>query len=232
MIKEYIKSLYDLFYPELCVACKKEYIEIEKLFCLDCYTKLPFANQINHQNNEFTAHFTGKIDIEIGISLFHFVKQSAIQKVIKELKYENKPQYGILLGEMLANSTLSKNVFQDIDMIIPIPLHSKKKIKRGYNQSNQIAIGISNILSIPISTNNLIRVKNTLSQTKMNRDQRLQNIEGAFVINDIEKLKDKHILLVDDVLTTGATLIGAGKAILKIENTKISMATIAMGQTI
>jgi len=232
MIKEYLNSLYNLVYPELCISCDSNPREVDDTFCLDCYSELPFANIANLNNNEFTKHFEGKINIEMGISLFIFVKQGKIQKIIKDLKYNNKSQYGNKLGTILAYSIQSNPIISTIDYIVPIPLHLKKERKRGYNQSLQIALGLSSILSIPINSTNLVRTKNTLSQTKMTREERISNIEDAFEIKQPNIFSGKHILIVDDVLTTGATLFGAGKTILKTNGTKISMATIAMGQPV
>ena len=229
-IKEYIDSLVYLFYPDLCIICNKNDREVHDIFCLECYSKLPFTNQTNTTTNRFTQHFEGKIDIEHGAALFYFVKQGSVQALIQDIKYKNKPQYGVLIGELFGHTLTSGTTFKNIDLIVPVPLFKEKEAERGYNQSLKFAVGISKITSIPIAQSNLIRTRHTNTQTKMNREQRLENLKDAFTVQDPKSFENKHILLVDDVLTTGATLLECGKQILECKNTRISMATIAMGE--
>jgi ComF family protein len=232
IIQEYIKSFSHLFYPELCLGCQENDREIEDAFCLECYANLPFTNQANIINNEFINHFNGKINIEHGAALFYFVKQGMVQEIIQQLKYLNKPQYGIKMGEIFGKIIKNSTCFKSIDAIIPVPLHKKKEQERGYNQSNKFAQGLSNSLNIPFFSNNLIRVKYTSTQTKMNREERILNLNSAFMINNPEFLEGKHLLLIDDVLTTGATLLECALQLKTIKGVKISMATIGMGEPV
>jgi len=231
---DYIKSISHLFYPELCISCNTNNREIDNTFCIECYSDLPFSNQVfnNSKDNKFTEHFIGKLTVEKGASLFYFVKQGKIQEIIKELKYRNKPQYGIMLGRLFGNIIINDQSYSKLDAIVPVPLHKNREQKRGYNQSLMFAKGISEVLNTPIIKNNLIRVKQTDTQTKMNRNARIKNLKGAFEIKDKSIFKNKHILLVDDVLTTGTTLLECGLQIKFISGTKLYLGTIAMGEPI
>ncbi len=229
-IKEYWDSLLYLFYPDLCIICNNNDREVHDTFCFDCYTQLPFTYQGTALNNDFMQHFVGKIDIQHGAALFYFVKQGMVQSIIQELKYKNKPQYAIKMGEIFGASIKEDSYFKNIDAIVPVPLYKSKENKRGYNQSLKFAEGISKVLSIPIISNNLIRIRHTSTQTKMTREERLVNLKNAFTVENPHLFEGKHLLLVDDVLTTGTTLLECGKKILECRDVKISMATIAMGE--
>ncbi len=232
IIKEYFNSFLNLFYPDNCIACHVNEKEIYEAFCFECYSKLPFTDFDNFANNEFTNHFKGKMQVEMGNAIFFFVKNGIVQELIQELKYRNRPRYGMKLGEIMADTRFGNVIKEKIELIIPVPLHKKKELKRGYNQSEMFAKGISLKTGIPLSTDNLIRIKNTSTQTKMNREQRLNNLKNAFKINNPEKIQGKHILLVDDVLTTGSTLLECAYEIKNIPDVKISFATIAMGEPV
>ena len=231
-IREYLNGFLDLFYPDLCIACHENEKEVHDAFCFDCYSKLPFTNFDDFKDNEFTAHFKGKLEIETGNALFFFVKQGIVQELIQELKYKNMSHYGIKLGEIMGETSFGNNLKENIDLIVPVPLHKKKESKRGYNQSEMFAKGLSKSTGRPISVKNLIRTKNTSTQTKMNREQRINNLKNAFKIYTPEEFRGKHILLVDDVLTTGSTLLECASVIKNIPDVKISFATIAMGEPV
>lgn len=229
---EYIKSLIHLIYPDLCIACNKRTTDINDSFCLDCYTELPFTNDIDLKENDFKDHFKGKIQICFATSLFYFVKTGVVQDIIKQLKYHGKDNYGIKLGQLFGITFQSSELVKSIDIIVPVPLHKKKEAKRGYNQSRKFGEGISTILNLPLSNGNLIRVKNTLTQTKMNNDARIRNMQNAFYVMNPGEFVNRHVLLVDDVLTTGSTLLECAVTLKDIPGITISMATIAMGDTV
>ncbi len=229
-IKQYLKGIINMIYPELCIACNNQDREANEAFCIDCYSELPFTNQCMLKNNTFKEHFKGKIKIEHGAALFFFVKKGIIQRLIQELKYKNNPKIGVMLGSMLGLEIAKSPYFGKIDLVVPVPLHPQKKAKRGYNQSEKIVTGIVKTLGAKICTNNLVRVKNTTTQTQMNREQRISNLENAFMINDKSKFENKNILLVDDVLTTGSTLLESSKILRNIDGLKLNFATLAMGE--
>jgi ComF family protein len=231
-IKEFYKSFLHLVYPDLCIACGKNLPDINEMFCLDCFTELPFYNFIDFKNNEFTDRFKGKFNLEFGVAMFYFVKSGKIQNIIKQFKYHGKANYAFKMGELFGKLFADTEFTNSIDIIVPVPLHPKKEAKRGYNQSEKFASGISKLLNIPVNSTNLIRIKNTVTQTKMNHEKRVQNMQNAFSLIDNDLFIGKHILLLDDVLTTGSTLYECAKILDQIDGTKISMATIANGDLI
>jgi ComF family protein len=231
-INKYLKSFLHLVYPDLCIACNKRTTDVNETFCLDCYTELPFTHHYDLKVNEFADHFKGKIGICFATSLFYFVKTGVVQNIVKQLKYNDKEDYGIKLGQLFGASLQNSELVSSIDLIVPVPLHKKKESKRGYNQSQKFAEGISKWLNIPVSKGNLIRVKNTLTQTKMNNEARIKNMQNAFSVENTLEFENKHVLLVDDVLTTGSTLLACAVTLKDIHGITISMATIAMGETV
>ncbi len=230
IVNQFVKGIIHLIYPQLCAVCKYQEIETNEIFCIDCFSKLPFTSQCQLKKNIFKDNFKGKIKIEHGASLLFFVKQGIVQELIHDLKYNNKPDIGIKMGKILGYEILKSPYFGKIDFIVPVPLHRQKKSTRGYNQSEKIALGISNITGSKIISKNIIRTKNTATQTKMNQEQRSKNVSGAFTSKDPSIFKNKHVLIVDDVLTTGSTLLECSKPIRNIEGIKLSFATLAMGE--
>ena len=158
---------------------------------------------------------------------FFFSKTGKVQHLVHGLKYHGCRENGVFLGQEIGKSLLQAADYQGIDYIIPIPLHPKKEKIRGYNQSHVIAEGISEIINIPIAEKCLVRRVFTDTQTRKTRDERWENVKDIFELKNAEKLQNKHVLLVDDVLTTGATLMSAGKALMQVEGIKISVATVA-----
>ena len=231
-LREIFSSLVHLIYPELCIACNKRTRDILDAFCFDCYTELPFTHFTNLTDNEFKDHFKGKISISFGASLFYFIKTGVIQNIIKQLKYHNKDFYGIKLGILFGTTFLESDLSKSVSVIVPVPLHKRKQARRGYNQSRMIAEGIGSVFNVPVDCNNLIRVKNTMTQTKMDNEARIKNVHDAFSVLKPNEFQDKHVLLVDDVLTTGSTLLECANTLKDIAGISISMATIAIGETV
>lgn len=231
-IKEVAKSFLHLIYPDLCIACNKNLPDTNEMFCLDCFTELPFYNFVDFKNNEFTEHFRGKFNLEYGVAMFYFVKSGKVQNIIKQFKYHGKENYAIKMGELFGKLFAETEFVKSIDLIVPVPLHPKKEAIRGYNQSEKFALGINKVLNIPVNSNNLMRIKNTITQTKMNNESRIKNMQNAFSLLDNDIFIGKHILIVDDVLTTGSTMYECAKILNQIGGTKISMATIAIGDLI
>ncbi len=229
---KFLKGVAHLIYPQLCIVCNTQGVEVNDAFCIDCFSELPFTNQCQLKQNNFKDTFAGKIKIEHGASLFFFVKQGIVQKLIQELKYKNKPNNGTIMGKMLGYEILKSPYFRKIDFVVPIPLHNIKKSIRGYNQSEKIAHGITNIIGAEISVDNVVRIKNTDTQTKMNQEERKQNVSNAFAVKDVSVFENKHLLIVDDVLTTGSTLLECSNSIKDIQGVKLSFATLAMGETV
>jgi len=183
-----------------------------------------------HANNPLEKKFWGRIALTSAMSEFYFSQESAVQNMIHELKYRGNKKAGHYFGNVMGKSLLNSNRF-DIDVIIPLPLFEKKEKMRGYNQSEIICNGISEIINKPVIKKNVIRKVFTDAQTKKHRLERWKNVEGTFHVTDPTPLEGLHILLVDDVITTGATIDACGSEILKIKNVKLSVASLALANS-
>ncbi len=215
-----------LFYPEICDACGKSLKFQEHILCTSCLVKIPRTNYHLDKESELAQVFWGRIPVENIAALMHFVKGSPYRKLIHKLKYKKRPDIGIFLGKELGAELYQSNVFSDVDIIVPVPLHKNRQKTRGYNQAEQIGIGLSESMKIPQNVTNLYRAISTNTQTKKGRFERWENVSSVFQIHDENLFKNKHILLVDDVITTGATIEACAQRLLQIEGVKISIASL------
>lgn len=220
-------DLLELFFPSLCVTCGNRLVSQEKFICIDCLLDLPVTNFHLEPENKVAQLFWGRVQIENATAWFHFRKGSKYQQLIHFLKYKGLKELGFECGKRLGQSLADSESFANIDAIVPVPLHPKKLRKRGYNQSEWIAKGISEAMKKPVYAGNLYRKVHTSTQTKKSRLERWQNVEGIFAVKDAGAFTGKHLLLVDDVATTGATLESCAVEVLKMEHTKVSIATLA-----
>lgn len=222
-----IADFLELVFPTLCVTCGERLITQEKLVCFNCWNDLPLTHFHLEPENKVAQLFWGRVTIENAASYFSYRKGSKYQQLIhftkykglKELGYETGRKYGFVLRESFA--------FNGVDYVVPVPLHPTKEKKRGYNQCEWIANGIAASMEKKVIADNLFRKTYTSTQTRKNRYERWQNVEGIFGIRRPEEFENKHLLLVDDVVTTGSTLEACAFEILKITNTKVSIATLA-----
>ena len=221
------KSLINLLFPCVCAGCGNILLEGEDTVCTTCRFLLPKTGYENNPDNPLAQMFYGQMPFNAVMAEFFFSKTGKVQHLIHGLKYHHCRENGMFLGQEIGKSLLKATDYQGIDCIVPIPLHPKKEKIRGYNQSHVIAEGISEIMNIPIVEKCLVRSVFTDTQTHKTRDERYQNVKDIFKIENPEILENKHVLLVDDVLTTGATLMSAGKALLQVKGIKISVATVA-----
>ncbi len=227
LLQRYKEAFYDVFYPRLCLACGSNLPPFRAQICIYCKYYLPETEFHLDLENAFTERFWGRVKIEGGAALYYFLKGGRTQKLIHALKYKNKKEVGIQLGRRYGKDLLVGKGFENIDLILPVPLHLKKEYKRGYNQSDMFAIGLSEKMDIPWRKNVLVRTKHTPTQTRKTRMERLANVREAFLVSQPEQLQGKHVLIVDDVLTTGATLEACAEKVLAVPGTKVSLATIA-----
>jgi len=221
---KWISDLLDIIFPRHCLVCGDILAKDEEDLCLKCLIELPIID--DRQAAEIEKQFWGIIPVERATSYIHYRKGSPYNTLLHHLKYKNRPDIGIRLAQNAAIELQEKKFFDGIDIIIPLPLSTKKLRKRGYNQCDYIAKGISQVTNIPVITDNVIRNKANETQTHKTRDERWKNVEGIFSLTKPENLRGKHILLVDDVLTTGATITSCARTILE-SDCKISIFTIA-----
>lgn len=221
-------SIFHLFYPHNCIGCGSDVIDNENFLCLECINDLPHTNFAMHANNPVEKIFWGRAPVTSAMSEFYFSKVSIVQNLIHEFKYKGNKKVGYYLGNFMGKSLINSNRFNNIDTIIPLPLFEKKEKKRGYNQAEILCAGISEIMNIPVIKKNVTRIAHTETQTKKGRTQRWENVEKTFSVLQPQQLEGKHILLVDDVITTGATLEACASEILKINDVHLSIATLAM----
>ena len=222
-----LNHLINLFYPQVCPACGCLLMKDEETVCLSCRYLLPKTHYENNPDNPLAQMFWGQVDFHAVTAEYFFSKTGKVQHLLHQLKYQGNKDAGFFLGQQLGESIKNADLFQGIDFLVPIPLHPKKEHLRGYNQSHVIAQGVEDRTNIPIAKNCLVRKVFTSTQTKKSRDERWENVKDIFDVIDEDKFKDKHILLIDDVLTTGATLLAAGRTLSRIHNVKISAATTA-----
>jgi len=223
-----ILSLVDLFYPRLCLACQKNLVSVETSICLHCNYNLRPTSYHTITPNPVLERFWGRVELEHATTAYSFNKGGLLQHLIHQLKYENKPQIGIELGKMHGSLLKETAPYNTVDYIIPVPLHPKKKHLRGYNQATMIAKGLAMSMEKKWSSDYLIRTDNTETQTQKSRLDRFSNVENAFGINNEQGLEGKHLLLVDDVITTGATLEACAHTLLAIKGVKVSVVAIAL----
>lgn len=193
-----------------------------------CLHQMPKTNCFSTEDNQVSKKFWGRIPLNHAAALFMFQKKGNLQKLIYELKYNRKPEVGYFLGKLLAYAIADSSYIKNLDLIIPVPLHIKKERLRGYNQSFLIAKGIKEVLNTKIDTTSLVRIENTDSQTRKKRFSRWENMMNSFALTKESQLKNKHILLVDDVITTGATLEACTQKLLIVDGVKVSIAAIAV----
>lgn len=223
----FLKNMYQLFYPELCLCCNDTLTSYESIICVNCRHDLPLTNFTNEEHNLVEKSFYGKIKIETATALFYFFKKGKIQNLIHALKYKNQQQVGTLLGNWLGDELAKSSRFSTIDCVIPVPLHKNKLKTRGYNQVSNFGENLAKNMKIPFNESILARVSFTKTQTKKVRFDRWNNVQELFFVADEKALENKHILLIDDIITTGATLEACCKAFENTKNIKISVACMA-----
>jgi len=216
-----------LFYPRLCAGCNTPLVKGEDVLCLNCLADLPRTNYHVFKDNPVFHIFMGRSNITLAASFCSFDKGGRLQHLLHQLKYKGNHEVGRKMGKLFGYDLIQTLLYQDIDAILPVPLHPQKEKKRGFNQSVEICNGMSEMMNRPIILGNLVRELYTSSQTRKGRFERWENVSGIFNVKNETSLIGKHLLLVDDVVTTGATLEACCEPLLKIPGVRVSIATIA-----
>jgi len=222
-----INDFFSLFFPEVCASCGCSLVSNEEEICTGCILDLPYTNFHLIPDNSVARQFWGRVPFVFCGAFLYFSKGANVQQLLHQFKYNNRPEIGVRLGEMYGKQLLLAGFADMPDIIIPVPLHPRKLKKRGYNQSDYFAEGLSRALNIPVDKTILKRSSFTDTQTKKSRFSRYENMKDVFVISDPEVVINKHVLLVDDIITTGATLEACASPVLEVAGSRISIAGIA-----
>ena len=220
-------ELLHLFFPRLCPSCNSSLFQNERVICFRCKHQLPRTGYHLQPGNPLERVFWGRVPFRSAAACFIFRKEGGVQKLLHELKYRNAPDIGREIGRIYARELMVSPCFQEADLIIPVPLHPEKLRIRGYNQSGVFGEGLQEILPARLSEDTLIRDINTGTQTRRSRFARWENVESIFTVPDPERIRDKRILLIDDVITTGATLESCAVKLITAGVKEISVACIA-----
>jgi ComF family protein len=225
-----LSDFISLFFPRYCLACSESMVKGEEIICTNCLLELPKTNYHLQQGNPIEEKLFGRIPIKHGWAFLKFKKRGIVQQLLHQLKYNNHSEIGVVLGKVFGKILSDSGFGQSFELIVPVPLHHSRMLKRGYNQSSKFAEGLSSSLKIPWDESITIRRDKTTTQTKKSRMQRWENVKDAFAISQNITISGKRILLVDDVITTGATLEACGQQLLAAGCAQLSIAVIADAQ--
>lgn len=223
----FIDDFIALFYPRCCFACNRALVKGEELLCTGCLTELPKTAYHRWSDNPVKHRLAGRLPLVFAFAFLKFRKGGVVQSLLHELKYNNRPEIGVRIGKLYGEELLSAGFDNQFDLIIPVPLHRSRQRKRGYNQSAKFAEGLSDSLGVPWEDSISVRMSATTTQTRKGRMERWQNVTGAFSTAGSAKIDGKRILLVDDVITTGATLEACGQHLISNQCSSLSIACIA-----
>lgn len=229
-MRDWIRDIADFFYPRICLVCGKVLLHHEEHLCMRCLHNMPRTDFCHRADNAMAQLFYGKLPIERAAGYFYFSKGSDYRRLIHHIKYNGEKECGEYLGKLFVKENLDSRFFDRIDFVVPVPIHPKKKRKRGYNQSEWIARGIAQELNVPLIQDALVCRTQRISQTRKGIYDRYLSTHEAFSLLPSSPLVGHHVLLVDDVVTTGATLLACGETLIKGGINSVSMATLAVAK--
>ena len=225
------KNVLNLFFPRVCAGCNSFLLSDENVLCTKCRHDIPLTNQHLNPENEAFRKFYGRIPIVYASAFLYFHKKGIVQELIHHLKYKGQQEIGTMLGQWYAEDLRKTEALETVDAIIPVPLHRKKHKQRGYNQVQTFGLALSRDLNLKYEEGILFRTVYSKTQSKKNLFGRTEGTQNIFDVSFTEKDHDKHFLLLDDVITTGATLEACSRALLKIPGAKISIVCMAMAHS-
>lgn len=220
-------DFFALFFPNYCFGCNDGLVKGEEILCTRCLSELPRLDYYRSDDNPMVNRFIGRVPVKHGWALLKFQKTGIVQNLLHELKYNNHPEIGERLGKILSMNLIESGFEKEFDWLIPVPLHKHRIRTRGYNQSAMIAKGMAEVLNIPYSDSIIRRITATKTQTKKSKIERWENVNYAFEVIDPNLISGKRILIVDDVVTTGATIEACAKVLLNAGASEISVACLA-----
>ncbi len=223
---DFLRDFLSLFFPPGCVVCHEPLVKGETVICTGCMLEMPQTDYHNDLQNALFTTFSGRLRVEQAVALYRFSRGGRVQALLHALKYKDRPAAGVFIGQFYGRKLLACRFFDGVDCIIPVPLHAAGLRKRGYNQSAMFAKGLSEVSGIPFF-DSLQRVVPTTSQTRRSRALRWENVSSVFKTVDPEMFHKKHILLVDDVITTGATIEACGNVLFDAGCASLRLACIA-----
>ena len=225
-----LEDFISLFYPRYCRGCYNSLVKGEELICTQCLLEMPKSYYHLYRDNPFFQKFRGRLPVKHVMTLFKFVKESRVQRVLHALKYKQQPEIGEMLGRIYGKDLLEADYSRTFDLIVPVPLHVSRRKLRGYNQSEEFGKGLSQILDVPCDDRYMVRAAKTETQTHKSKLSRWENVNRIFEVINPGFIAEKRVLLVDDVVTTGATLEACGDALLRAGCRELSIACIAATQ--
>ncbi|MFN8279934.1 MAG: phosphoribosyltransferase family protein [Saprospiraceae bacterium] len=228
-LRPWFTSFLDLFYPIICEACGRRIEEDAEFLCMHCQRIQPPTTLHLHRINEFTGHFRGRLQLHTASSLYYYVPGGLVHQLIEKIKYRKRPDLATSLGRYYGNMIADDHSFGQIDLVTSVPLHKSKQVQRGYNQSECFAVAVAESLGIQYRNGILLRHRSQNSLTAMDRFQRMKALQETYALADPSPISNRHVLLVDDVMTTGATLEACGRLLLEGGASSLSLMTIAMG---
>ena len=222
-----LNDFFCLFFPNLCAGCGRPLMRGERVICTLCQFHLPKTYFHNDIDNPLTKVYWGRVEL-LGVTAFlYFQKGGTVQHLLHQLKYKDRKEIGIQMGKLYGLELKAADIFKDSEIIIPVPLHPRKQRKRGYNQSQMFAEGLASVMQARLEIKVLYRKVHSQTQTRKSRYNRWENVENIFGIRNAERIRGKHVLLVDDVITTGATSEACAQALLQVPGVRVSVAAIA-----
>jgi ComF family protein len=229
-VGDILNDFLSLVYPSFCEACKQSLVKGEEIICTNCIADLPRLNYHLYKENPLYTKLRGRAPIDFATAFLLFRKKGAVQRLLHSLKYRDRPDIGTKLGRVYAHELMRTKCLSEIDVIVPVPLHESRQRQRGYNQSEYWANGLGEIFSVPVDSTIMERMQRTETQTRRTKLRRWENVQESFTVEFPEKVVGKNVLLVDDIVTTGATLEACAKSLIKSGSKSISLVCIAAAQ--